>query len=494
MRPPYGLPALRHARFPLRKTARLRRGWRRIVVVKVPLPGLGRHRFIWRRRKPLAGISSPIQIKTRLHSRRFAAVMPPDARTLAAIAIARCVRSTYGMRRSFRRAASGSSESGLGWMGKTLGSRVSPLGAFEPLVGRTSMHPTSGGRMFACSANAQDSPPANCEGEASVSLRAFLGDPALKAETLSRVLEGWKARQIIPLLYLKWSSDAGVASLAGTIAQTQDPGLFVTRTGLPLELALLCEILINTGITFEDDETSPRGFVMSGDERIWSFGIEWLEAIAVDDDVSDVVTRFLPVFMKQILSDDCPLAGNIVPAVRVVAQEMLQLWGCESRGEPVPSRAWRTVRANALHASEGSSDPAGYAVADLVESLAWPSAGIATELPAISQKFLQSCLQVLAAKFLPQQDQTDWIKSQVAHRELRRARSEAQYASLSDEDLLDHRPEIKQAILALQHPEVAARMGAAKENARTQMVPFLRQQMDGILNLLRRKSDGLASA
>ncbi|MDG5497487.1 hypothetical protein [Niveispirillum sp. BGYR6] len=322
-----------------------------------------------------------------------------------------------------------------------------------------------------------------------MSLRAFLGDPALKAETLNRVRQAWDARQIIPLIYLKWSNGAGVASLAGTIAQTQDPALFVARTGLPLELALLCEMLVNTGITFQDDETAPRGFTMSADERIWSFGLEWLEAIAVDADVSDIVARFLPVFLTHILSDEFPLSAAIDPAVKSVARDILQLWERERRGEPVPSKAWRTIRANAVLVSEGSSDPAGYAAADLVESLAWPCAGIAVEGPVISQKFLQSCLQVLAAPFLPPQDQIDWAKGQAAQRELRRIRSEAPDADLSDEELLDRHPEIKQAMLAPQQPAAAARMDAAKQKARSALLPFLLQQMDALLNLLRQTSD-----
>lgn len=310
---------------------------------------------------------------------------------------------------------------------------------------------------------------------------------------LNRVREGWDTRQIIPLIYLKWSSGAGVASLAGTMAQTQDPALFVARTGLPLELALLCEMLINTGITFQDDEAAPRGFTMSADERIWSFGIKWLETIAVNADVSDVVTRFLPIFLTQILSDDFPLSASIDPAVKSVARDILQLWEGESRGELVPVRAWRTVRANAVLVSEGSRDPAGYAAADLIESLAWPCAGIAVEGPVIYQKFLQSCLQVLAAPLLPPQDQIDWAKGQAAQRELRRIRSEAPYADLSDEELLDRHPEIKQAMLAPQQPATVARMDEAKQRARSALLPFLLQQMDGLLNLLRLTSEGRVS-
>ena len=317
-------------------------------------------------------------------------------------------------------------------------------------------------------------------------LRAFLGEPALRAETLKRVRERWETRQIIPLIYLKWSTRNKFASLAGTIAETQDPEQFVARTGITLELALLCETLINAGISFVDEEDAPFGFVTRGDGAIWSFGTEWLDAIDVDDDVSDVVTRFLPVFLAQILSDDFPLSARIAPGVRAAAYEIIDLWTRELRGEAVSRQDWGTVRANALRASDASGDPEGYPVAEFVESLPWPLASIATEFPTICQKLLHSCLQVLAARFLPEQDQIDWIKCLVGARELSLARGEARFAGASDQDILDHLPQVKRAMFATQRPEMVSRMDAAKERARPLMVPFLREQMDGILTLLRR--------
>jgi len=325
-----------------------------------------------------------------------------------------------------------------------------------------------------------------------VPIRAFLGDPALKAEMLSRVREGLDARRIVPSIYLKWIGGGRYASLAGTIAKTQDPDEFIARTGLTVDLALLCETLISAGISFEDDAAAPLGFVMYGDNAIWSFGAEWLEAIAVDDDVTDVVSRFLPSFLARILSDDFPLSDHIDPGVRVAAHEIVNLWTRELRGEVISRQEWRTARANALAASGTSGDPDGFLVADLVESLPWPLRGIATEFPAICQKFLYSYLQVLAAPFLSEQDQVDRITCLVGERELNRARGDARFAEASDEDILDHFPQLKRAMIATRQPEAMSRMDAAKHRARPLTVPFLREQMDSLLSLLRRTSDKLA--
>jgi hypothetical protein len=128
-------------------------------------------------------------------------------------------------------------------------------------------------------------------------------------------------------------------------------------------------------------------------------------------------------------------------------------------------------------------------VADLVESLPWPSDGIAKEFPAICRKFLYSHQQALAARLLTNQDRIEWTASLAAERELAQLRSEPQYASMTDENLLDRFPEIRQAMLASKHPAAVARIEDAMRRARSQLVPFLRRQMDGLLDLLREKPD-----
>jgi hypothetical protein len=321
-----------------------------------------------------------------------------------------------------------------------------------------------------------------------MSLRAFLGDPALKVATLDRIREKWEARQIMPLIYLKWSADNGFASLSGAIAETRDPATFVAKMGIPVELALLCETLINAGISFVDDKDAPFGLIMRGDDAIWSFGMEWLDAVVVDDDVSDVVPHLLPIFMARVLSDDFPLSAHIAPDVRTVAQDIVRLWTSELGGEPVPRQEWRTVRLSALRASDTSSDPMGYLVADLVESLPWPLAGLAAEFPAICQRFLHAYLQALAAAHLPDRDRADWVASLEGARTLSRARGEARFADASDEDILTHFPQVQSAMIASQQPAAVSRMDQAKQRARPLMNLFLREQMDRLLMLLRRDS------
>ncbi len=322
-----------------------------------------------------------------------------------------------------------------------------------------------------------------------VTLKAFLGDPAVKADILDRVRAGWEARKIIPIAYLKWTNGGQFASLSGTVGKTQDPDAFVASTGLTVELALLCETLINAGITFESEETAPMGFAMQGDEAIWSFGTQWLEAIDVDQDVSDTVTRFMPVFLTHILAEDFAVSEMVSPAVREAANKILNLWACEARGEAVPAKVWRQARASALRASDESRGLEGYAAADLVESLPWPSDGIAAEFPSICRKFLLSYQQALAAGLMTSQERMAWGASLEAERQLTQLRSEPQYSVMSEEELQGLFPELKQAILAVQTPAAAERIELAMQQARAEMVPFLRQQMDGILQLLKDKPD-----
>lgn len=321
-----------------------------------------------------------------------------------------------------------------------------------------------------------------------MSVRAFLGDAALKAATLDRVRNRWEARQIMPLIYLKWSPEHGLASLTGTIAETADPQAFAPRTGIPLELALLCETLINAGITFVDDADAPLGVALEGDDRIWSFGTEWLEALDVEDDLSRAVPRFLPVFLTGIFSDDIPLVQHASREVRETAGDIVRLWERELRDEAVSRQEWRSVRARALSASEACTDPEGYPFAELVESLPWPLPGLAPEFPAICHSFLHGLLQALASEFLSGQDRAIWAEAARGARTLARARGEERFVGVSDEVILTHLPDVERAMFAITQPAVISRMTAAKNSARPHMTRMLRQQMDRILALLRSDS------
>ena len=60
---------------------------------------------------------------------------------------------------------------------------------------------------------------------------------------------------------------------------------------------------------------------------------------------------------------------------------------------------------------------------------------------------------------------------------------------MSEEELLRHFPQIGEQVAAAQAPATAELIDEAMRRARALMIPYLRQQMDRILDLLARKPD-----
>jgi hypothetical protein len=317
---------------------------------------------------------------------------------------------------------------------------------------------------------------------------AFQGSEARKKQMIEPLRAKWSAGQILPLSYLKWRTDGGIVSISGALAETQDSQVFVERTGIPIELATLCEGLVYAGLEFRDDESAPMGFTKHGSDAILSFGLEWLDAIPVGHDLSDVAPRFMKQFLRHVLGPDFALAAQIELPVRMSAERILALWDRELSGETVAAKEWRALRTEALHASEASSATWGYAAAELVESLAWPLRGLASEFVPILQLFVQSWMQFVAFPYLSNKDQKDQISALIALRELGRAQRDAILSQEPSETLLDRLPESKRALLATMQPEVKARMDAARRQARTKTDALLRAQMDTLIGLIQQSA------
>ena len=315
--------------------------------------------------------------------------------------------------------------------------------------------------------------------------QAFQGSQARKNQLVEPLRAKWRAGQLLPLSYLKWRTDGGPVSVSGALAETQDPQLFAERTGLPVELGALCEGLIYAGLEFREDESAPLGFTTHGGDTILSFGMEWLDAIVVGQDLGDVVPRFMRSFLTSVLAPDFTMAAHIEAPVRASAENILDLWSRELRGEVIPPKTWRAVRADALHASEASSDPWGYPLAELVESLAWPVRGLAMEFVPIFQLFAKSWIGYLASPYLSSEDRDGQVLSLIGGRDFSRALRDSQVSQESGEALLDSLPEAKRAMLAAIQPEVKARMDEAKRQARAVSDRLLRAHMDTILELIR---------
>jgi len=323
---------------------------------------------------------------------------------------------------------------------------------------------------------------------------AFHGDPARKADMVDRVRAKWTQRQVFPLSYLKWRTDGGMVSLSGALAETQDPEQFIERTGLPLELAALCEGLVYAGAGFSEDKSAPFGLAMRGSEAILAFAMEWLDAIPVGADLGDVVPSFMHSFLASVLAPDFAMAAHMSPAVRACAERILGLWEREMSGMQIVPKEWRSLRADAMRASQDPSDPCGYASSELVESLAWPARGLAPEFVPIFQIFMKESSQFLAAPHLSSEDRDILMQAMVGLRELSRAQGDPQLSQLPTEALLERHPQSKPAVLALMQPEMQARLDAAKQQAKPESDRALRQQMDGLRRLIEAAERPTASA
>jgi hypothetical protein len=313
------------------------------------------------------------------------------------------------------------------------------------------------------------------------SCAAFHGDPARKAAMVDGVRVKWAQREVFPVPYLKWRRDGGLVSLSGALAETQVPEAFVERTGLPLELAILCEGLVNAGAEFSEDQNAHLGIGVRGGESILAFAIEWLDAIPVGADLGGVVPRFMHGFLASVLAPGFAMAAHLSPAVSACAQRILELWEREIGGTPVAPKEWRSVRADALRAADDHGDPWGFALSELVESLAWPVHGLAPEFVPIFQVFMKDFRQFLVTPYLSSEDRDLVKQSLVGFRELNRAHRDPDLSQLSPETLMERQP----AVVALMTPEMQARLAAARQQAQPAPDHALRQHMDRLLHLIR---------
>lgn len=314
--------------------------------------------------------------------------------------------------------------------------------------------------------------------------RAFLGSETLKQQMMGPVRSRWAQGEIYPLPYLKWRTDGGMVSIAGALAQTQDPDEFVTTTGLPLELGVLCEGLVFSSVEFREDKDAALGFSMQGRPELLDFALQWLEAIKVGSDLSTVVPRFMQGFLASVLAPDFGLASHFDQPTLEARERILANWSREFAGEVVSAREWRVVRTEALGACEGAEDPWGHAVAELVESLAWPVHSLVHEFAPILQIFIKSWKDFIALPHLGDEDRQILLAAARGNRELARAQRDPAYASVPSEQLLEHLPEARQAILTAMQPQIVARIAAGRQQAEADLARAVRPQMDFLLSLI----------
>ena len=317
-------------------------------------------------------------------------------------------------------------------------------------------------------------------------MQAFHADAARKLELVEPVRRRWDAGRLLPASILKFDTENNLFSLGGALAHTQDIDVFAMTTGIPHELAMLCEAVISAGVSLATDPGPPPTFVLKGSDKVLSFGMEWLDAIRPGADLGEVVPQFMVWFMKRVLSADFPLASHLEPQARDVAHRILSHWQQELAGEAIAPNAWRVVRKAATDAAARLSDPWCFTFGQILEALAWPVRGLGSEFVALYSSFAVVWTGIVQRPFLDPEDQK--IQDLTAKGWLLVAKATRESGGDDEEAVqreLDAAPEEKRALMSVLDPDVRGRLLAGKLRAQEATGNVVREDMDELLTLIR---------
>jgi len=316
-----------------------------------------------------------------------------------------------------------------------------------------------------------------------MTLQAFSGSPTVKTRMLEPVRAQWSARALAPDVNLSWKSDGQANSISGTLAETQDRGEFEQRTGIPADLAQLCEQLIAAGVTKSDAPDVAAGFSFEAADAVLAFGTEWLDAIRPGADLSLIVPQFARHCLNLLLEPDFDLAGHISPALRDAGFQILTFWDRELAGQNTPRGDWRDVQRAAMAATAKDTDAWAYRIATFIEAVAWPVRSVSREFVGLFEPFLFNWLMYLEKVFMTEEEQMDrehllrgWKAMATAPRD---------EAGNIDFDPLESLPESARVISTDHIMRTMGRAKAVREAARSRKDEVIRGLMNTVLTLIR---------
>ena len=314
-------------------------------------------------------------------------------------------------------------------------------------------------------------------------LQAFSGSPAVKTQMLGPVRAQWSARALTPDVNLNWKSDGQANSISGTLAKTQDRDEFEQRTGIPADMAQLCEQLIAAGVRKFDAPDTTVGFSLAAADTVLAFGTEWLDAIRPGADLSMIVPQFARHCLNLLLKPDFDLAGHISPELRDVGFQILTFWDRELAGQSTTRGDWRDVQRVAMAATVKDTDAWGYRIATFLEAVAWPVQSVSREFVGLFEPFLFNWLMYLETPFMTNEERMDrehlllgWKAMAIAPRD---------EVGNIDFDPLESLPESARVISTDHIMRTMDRAIAVREAARTRKDEVIRDQMDTVLALIR---------
>ncbi|WP_066817829.1 hypothetical protein [Sphingomonas mali] len=313
-----------------------------------------------------------------------------------------------------------------------------------------------------------------------MTLQAFGGSPAVKSQLLEPVRVLWNARALAPDANLNWKSDGQPNSISGALAETHDRGEFEQRTGIPADLAQLCEQLIAAGV--RKSEAPDGGFSLDASDTVLVFGTEWLDAIRPGVDLSLVVPHFARHCLDLLLKPNFALAAHIGADLRGVGFQILSFWDRELAGQSTTRGDWRGVQRAAMTATAKDTDPWSYRVATFIEAIAWPVQSVSREFAGLFEPFLFNWLLYLETAFMTDEERIDrehllrgWKAMATAPRD---------EAGNIDFDPLESLPESSRVISSDHIMRTMDRMTAVREAARDRKDEVIRALMNTVLTLV----------
>lgn len=314
-----------------------------------------------------------------------------------------------------------------------------------------------------------------------MTLQAFGGSSAVKSQMLERILAPWSAHALAPDVNLNWNSDGQANSISGTLAETRDRAEFEQRTGIPADLALLCEQLIAAGTSKSD--AADKGFSLESADTVWAFGVEWLDAIRPGADLSMIVPQFARHCLDLLLNPDFDLARRISPDLRGVGFQILSFWDRELAGQSTTRDDWRGVQRAAMIATAKDSDAWGYRVATFIEAIAWPVRSVSREFAGLFEPFLFNWLMYLETAFMTDRERMDREHLLLGLKAM--ATAPRDEVGNIDFDPLESLPESSRVISSDYIMRTMDRMAAVREAARDRKDEVIRGQMNTVLTLIR---------
>ncbi|MDO7834630.1 hypothetical protein Q4610_06185 [Sphingobium sp. HBC34] len=316
-----------------------------------------------------------------------------------------------------------------------------------------------------------------------MTFQAFSGSQTVKNRMIAPVRAQWTARALAPDTDLNWNRDGQPDSINGALAQTQDRTVFEQRTGIPADLAQLCEHLVAAGVRKSDAPDTAAGFALEGADAVLAFGIGWLDAIRPGADLGMIVPQFARHCLNRLLEPNFALAGHISPDLRGAGLQILAFWDRELAGHTMTRGDWRDVQRQAMAATAKDTDPWSYRIATFIEALAWPVRSVSREFVGLFEPFLFNWLIYCETAFMTDEERTDREHLLLAWKAM--ATAPRDEGVNIDFDPLESLPQSARVISVDHVMRTMDRMIAIREAARPRKDEVILDLMNGLLTLIR---------